>query len=808
VTRTPPTGTYRLQLHRGFDFDAAAAVVPYLADLGVSHLYLSPILAAVPGSTHGYDVIDHTRLSPDLGGREAFERLVAAAHARGLGLIVDVVPNHMAVPTPAVLNVPLWSLLRDGPASPYANWFDVDWAAQDRAILMPVLGRRIGQCLTDGEIGFDMSGPEPLVRYHEHMFPVRPGTEHLPLPAAIDRQYYRLAWWRVADEELNYRRFFDVDTLAALRMEDPAVFAATHALLLEAYRGGAIDGLRIDHPDGLAHPGEYLRRLADATDGAWVVVEKILAGDETLPADWPVAGTTGYDALNLLLGLLLDPAGGEPLTAIHTQLTGVGERFAAVAETAKRDVLAGPLYAEVTRLADLASAICRDDIMLRDFTHRGIREALVEMLVAIGVYRAYVEPGQPAPPETVALLERAAEAARAALPDRADEVGLVTDLALGRTGSDRRRDEFVVRFAQTTGPVMAKGVEDTAFYRWFRLAALNEVGGDPGRFGRDVDEVHAWAARTAREHPGGLVALSTHDTKRSEDVRARLAVLSECPTEWARRVEGWREAAAAYRTGDLPDPLTEYLLWQTLVGAWPLSSDRLVAYLHKAAREAKQHTSWTHPDAGYEEALERFATGVLADGTLLADVAGFVELLAPATRANVLGQKLVALTVPGVPDLYQGTELVSLALVDPDNRRPVDYAHRTALLAGLDADPPLPRPADLDVEKLAVTRAALRARRDHPDWFGPGASYEPLATTTGHVFGFVRAGRAVTVITRLAHRLERAGGFGEAGVALPPGRWRDVLTDRGYEGGMVPAASLLDELPVALLLADHAAPTG
>jgi len=809
-SRRVPAATYRLQLQPAFGFADAEAVVDYLAALGVTHAYLSPILTAVPGSQHGYDVIDHDHLNPELGGREAFDRLAAALHGRGLGAVADVVPNHMAVPTPASLNRALWSVLRDGPRSPYARWFDVDWAAQDRALLMPVLGRRIGQCLADGEITIDISrnraGDEPLVRYYDHVLPVRPGTESLPLAQLLDRQHYRLAHWRVADEELNYRRFFDVDTLAGLRQEHEEVFEESHRLLIELVRSGELDGLRIDHPDGLADPRGYLRRLARATNDAWVVVEKILEGEEVLPADWPCAGTTGYDAVLAVGGLFLDPDGAEPLTELYTELTDEPEDFAAVVEKAKRYIVEQALYTEVQRLVELLSGICHDDIDLRDHTRRGLSDAVVEMLVAFPVYRAYVVPGEEPSAESVRLIERAAEVARAHLPeDRHDTVDLVRDLALGRVGRSPARDEFVVRFQQTCGPVMAKGVEDTAFYRWFRFAALNEVGGDPAHFGVSPADWNSYCAERQKSLPLTMTTLSTHDTKRSEDVRARLAVLSELPEQWRQAVVSWRAAAAAYHDGAGPDANTEYLVWQTLIGAWPLDAARLTAYLEKATREAKVHTSWTSPDEDYDASVRRFAEQVLADELLASGVAAFVDKLAPFARANVLGQKLLQLTMPGIPDVYQGTEFVDLSLVDPDNRRSVDYVARRTLLARLDdaASPAVAAAQEADpvnAEKLLVTSRALRLRREHPEWFLAQASYVALETSSEHAVAFVRSDEVVTVVSRLTVALERSGGWGAASVMLPGGRWRDVLTGASHTGGPVRCGDLLAALPVALLV--------
>ncbi|PPK95939.1 (1-_4)-alpha-D-glucan 1-alpha-D-glucosylmutase [Kineococcus xinjiangensis] len=817
--RVVPTGTYRFQIQGAFTFDDAAAQVAYVDSLGVSHAYLSPVLAATKGSTHGYDVVDHSRLNPEAGGREGFDRLTDALAERGLAAVADVVPNHMAVPTPASANRQLWSVMREGPASPFAKWFDVDWSVPDRALLVPVLGQRIGQVLAAGEISLDSSGAEPVLRYYEHVFPVRPGTEHLPLPKLVDRQWYRLAHWRVADEELNYRRFFDVDTLAAIRVEDEEVFAASHELLLDLLHNGRLDGLRIDHPDGLADPAGYLRRLRAATDrgdgGAWVVVEKILEGDEALVSDWACDGTTGYDALHVVGGLFLDPAGAAPLLAHYTTLTGDTADFHEVVDRAKREVVEHGLYAEVHRLVDLLVEICHADVDLRDHTRRGLHESVVELLVAMDRYRAYVVPGEPAPEESVRVVTAATERARHHLPaERHDTLQVVADLALGRgatdsvgdgVGSAAKQAEFVIRFQQTCGPVMAKGVEDTAFYRWFRLSSLNEVGGDPARFGVAPEEFHAYSSRMARDWPATMTTLSTHDTKRSEDVRAQLSGLSERHEEWHQALTSWREAAGAHREAEL-DARTEVLIWQSIVGTWgtqgPISSDRLVAYLEKATREAKDHTTWTSPDEAYETAVRRFVEGVLGDETLMAGVGEFVAALATSTRTAVLGQKLLQLVMPGVPDVYQGSELVDLSLVDPDNRRPVDYAERRRRLEALDGGG---KPSDLDDEKLLVTSRVLRLRREHREWFlGPDATYAPVPTTTGHAVALARGdaagARVIAVATRLPVALERNGGWGEHTLTLPEGRWRCALSGVTATDSSVRLADLLQRLPVALLV--------
>jgi malto-oligosyltrehalose synthase len=750
-----PAATYRLQLRKGFGFAEAGELAGYLAALGVSHVYLSPILQATPGSAHGYDVVDHSCVATDLGGEKAFREMAARLREHGLAIVVDLVPNHMAIPAPESLNTAFWEVLRDGPDSAYAKWFDVDWS--EDVIVLPVLGAPGDQTTEDGEV----------VRYHEHVFP-RGGR-------------YRLGYWREAVP--NYRRFFDISTLIGLRVEDPEVFDRTHAVPLRLLGEGLIDGLRIDHPDGLTDPRGYLRRLAG--HDTWVVAEKILAEDETLPADWPCAGTTGYDALGVIGGLFTDPAGEKALTETYAGLTGGPGDFTEVEREARRYAAERLLVPEVDRLARLLERILPDE------DPAGLRQVLIELLVAMPVYRTYVVPGEQPSARDLEIVAQTAAEARAVLP-RGDVLDRVVPLLLGLTGRDPLRDEFCSRFQQTSAPMMAKGVEDTAFYRWSRLSSLNEVGGDPARFSVPPAEFHDYCAEIARDRPATMTTLSTHDTKRQEDLRARLAVLSELPGDWAEAVGRWRD-----RAPDSPlEPDLDYLMWQTLLGAWPLSAGRLKEYLTKAMREAKTRTSWTAQDAEYEAAVLAHVDAVFEAEPLIEDVAAFADLLAPYARVNSLSQKLVQLTMPGVPDVYQGCELTGLSLVDPDNRRPVDYARRRELLADLDAGT---LPADVDGEKLLITSRALRLRGEHPEWFAGG--YEPLAAegpAAGHALAFRRGG-VTTVVTRLPAGLARRGGWGDTHLPLPGGPWRDLITDRSY-ASPVPLGGLLGTLPVALLI--------
>jgi (1->4)-alpha-D-glucan 1-alpha-D-glucosylmutase len=601
------------------------------------------------------------------------------------------------------------------------------------------------------------------------------------------------------------------------------VFAATHGLLLGLAAEGLIDGLRVDHPDGLADPRGYLRRLETATSGGWVVAEKILSGEERLPADWPCAGTTGYDALAMIGGVFTDPAGGPPLTAAYTELTGGPEAFSPVARAAKAESAAGGLAAEVARLARVASR--SGDPVLEAAEPAALRVVAAELVASMEVYRAYVVPGEPPPAASVAQLAAAGQRARERLPARLHKtLDALAALVLQPAGPPAAA-ELAVRFQQTCGPVLAKGVEDTAFYRWSRLTALNEVGGDPGRLGVSPADFHVFAARLARDWPGTMTTLSTHDTKRGEDVRSRLAVLAERPARWAAAVRRWHELAAELAdadglvgaaglggTGGLPEPDTEYLLWQTLVGAWPIDPTRLTGYLRKAMREAKTRTSWASPDERYEAEVTALARAVLADPELSGEIAAFVAGLEDDALAGSLGAKLVQLTMPGVPDVYQGCELGGFTLVDPDNRRPADFDRRRQLLAQIDRTPAGTAwdGGSLDRLKLLVTARALRLRRDHPGWFA--GRYEALAATgaaAAHVVAFCRGGRAVTVATRLPGGLRGLGGWGDTALELPGDpawSWRDVLTGAVHHpAGQLPAGQLLaadiaGRLPVALLV--------
>jgi (1->4)-alpha-D-glucan 1-alpha-D-glucosylmutase len=727
--------TYRVQLSRAFPFAAAEAVVPYLADLGVSHLYTSPILRARSGSTHGYDVVDPTQVAPELGGEEGLVELVAALRAAGMGLVVDLVPNHMTASDES----PWWvETLRRGPEAEVARVFDIDWEAGGGRVRLPVLGGPLEQVA--GQVRVEGG----WVVYHEHRFPLAPGTDRL------EQQHYELVDWRRAAVDLNYRRFFTVNDLVGVRQEDPEVYGMTHATVLRLVAEGLVDGVRVDHIDGLADPAAYLRRLAASVP--FVVVEKILEDGERLP-DWPVAGTTGYEFLAVADGVLVDQAAAGAFAEGYRDLTGDDPDPAAVALACKRERLERDFGAEVAGVArhlpgDLAAN----------------RAAVVELAAHLPVYRTYVT-GRPVSEADRKVVGEAAAAARPAL-DAAGAAALdrlVAALLLELPGP-----EAVRRFQQLSGPAMAKGVEDTALYRDTRLVARNEVGGNLGRFGRPVAELHRANANREARWPRSMLVTSTHDTKRGEDVRARLAVLSECPARWWPLADRWTGRLAAG-----VDPSDALLLWQTMAGAWPLERERCLAYMEKAVREAGLHTTWTDPDPAYERAVAALVDRAYADPRLLAELEELVAEIAPAGRVKAAGLALLRLASPGVPDTYQGTETEQLVLVDPDNRSPVPFAGDDSL-------------------KFRVTRTTLRLRRDHPDLF---TGYRPLdapdplvAFTRGH-------DRLAVVVTRLT------GGHGVTGpVDLPAGPWHDLLSGTAHPGGPTPADRLLGELPHALLV--------
>ncbi|HXD24501.1 MAG TPA: malto-oligosyltrehalose synthase [Propionibacteriaceae bacterium] len=750
---TIPSSTYRLQINRRFTLDDAARLIGYLSDLGVGAVYLSPILQSTMGSDHGYDTTDVSSVDHDRGGEPGLTQLLTSARLGGLGVVIDIVPNHLGIEHP-IENPAWWDVLRLGQDSPYASWFDIDWSRG--RIVVPVLGDDPQLSIVDGEL-----------RYFEHRYPLAPGSwsEGEDAAAVHDRQHYELIHHSRGNQELNYRRFFAITTLAGVRVEDPEVFAATHALIRTWCEDG-VTGLRIDHPDGLRDPLDYLDRLRSFAAPQWITVEKILEPGEELPASWPVAGTTGYDAMREVNGVFIDVDHERDFTLLYQRLTGDQHMITDHIEAGKRMAVEVLLPAEVRRMAALAADV------------PDAASAVAEVAIAFDVYRSYL-------PEGVADLDHAIATAKHRRPD------LVSAIDQLRPRLVDQYDDLALRMQQLSGAAMAKGVEDTAYYRYSRFIALNEVGGDPGEFGIPLHDFHALQVARQDRLPASMTSLSTHDTKRGEDVRARLAVLSEIPEPWADFVELFLSMTA------IPNQLFGYFVAQTLVGVGPIEPARLHAYAEKAMREASDGTTWTAPDAAFEKSVHDAVDAAYEEPRLRAAWDQMDGLVTAPGRSNSLGQKLVQLTMPGVPDVYQGTELWDDSLVDPDNRRPVDFARRIRLLEELGDGPP--SIDERGAAKLWITRQALRLRRARPDWFN---GYRPVVASGAahdHLIGFDRGG-AMTLATRLPVGLAASAGWRDTIVELS-GSCVDVLTGRRWSE-TVAVEDLLAAYPVALLASE------
>lgn len=879
--RRSQTGTYRVQLHSEFGFDAASKIADYLRDLGVSHFYSSPYLQAAPGSKHGYDVVDHHRVNEELGGSEAHERFCKHLGACGLGQLLDIVPNHMAIS--GRRNRLWWDVLENGPSSRYAQYFDIDWAVPEERLrnklLVPILGDHYGRVLNRGEIQLERRKNEFLVKYFDHELPMAPkslpsifsetakrtgsdflafiadGFDRLPaaadtdeasmaqrqrdkvalssllarlfeevpfiaetvdavladinrapdhLDAVLEQQNFRLAYWRTSDQDLGYRRFFDVNTLVGLRMEDERVFTDTHALILNWLREGVLDGIRVDHPDGLRDPEEYFSRLRANAPDVWILAEKILEPGEAMRRSWPIDGTTGYDFLNEAGGVLIDETSEEKLTSFYAEFTGAPTNYAEVCHDKKNRVLRDLLGSDINRLTSLFKEICEQHRDRRDFTRQDILRAIRELTACFPVYRTYVVPDRDEiSDEDERYVSEAVDAAKAHRTDvDAELFDFLRDVLLLRARGPLA-SEFLYRFQQFCGPAMAKGVEDTTFYNYNRLISLNEVGGDPGVFGITPERFHELSNRRQQAYPRGMLASSTHDTKRSEDVRARIDVIAEMPEDWAAAVRRWAEVTEKYRTKDCPDRNTQYFLFQTMLGAWPIGTDRLLPYMEKACREAKAQTSWLAPNEEFESATKGYIEALYEDREFLDDFEGFVNRTILPGRINALCQTLLKLTAPGVPDTYQGAELWDLSLVDPDNRRPVDYELRRRLLKelnSLEAEQIWKR-IDEGLPKLWLISKALHLRQDYLKAFGAEGSYERLVVSgckSRHAIAYLRGGEVAAVATRLPMTLR--GDWGNTCLSLSKGKWQDIINGRSIEGGIVRLQQLLSPFPVSLLV--------
>jgi (1->4)-alpha-D-glucan 1-alpha-D-glucosylmutase len=931
-----PRATARLQFHKDFTLDDAVKVIDYYASLGISHIYASPLLAARSGSTHGYDIVDPTRISPELGGEDALRRFVSRLREKDMGLIADIVPNHMGVSP----ENPWWQhVLEWGRLSPYAGWFDIDWQSADPAlrekILAPFLGQSYGDVLQAGEITlqFDAEKGKIAAVYYAHRFPIAPVDYARILHAAesprlvdvvaafekiavadspqiqqenaeaasqllcdaaqseegladiqgalahfsetttegmaalhelLENQHYRLTWWRNAAEEINWRRFFEVTDLAAVRVEQDSVFDATHATIFRLYAEGLIDGVRIDHIDGLADPAAYCRKLRERLEALtpqrpafllrtspYVIVEKILASGEQLRTDWGINGTTGYEFMDQVGALLHDPAGAEPLNALRAELGGSTTEFELEVRTARRQLLEENLVGEFDSLVRTLHTIARADLHTRDYSHAAIRRVLMELLIYFPVYRTYAgENGRD--PLDQQVFETAAMHARASLRPADRPLLDVLDKWLGGEAPHAHEHaevrnlcrRAITRFQQLTPPLAAKSVEDTAFYRYGRLLSRNEVGADPGQFSLSVEDFHAACTERARHFPNNLLATATHDHKRGEDVRARLAVLSEVHDEWAQQVRNWFGLNASHRREVAseeglpptiaPQPDDELMLYQMLAGAWPLElriddtegiqsfAQRIEAWQTKALREAKSTSSWVKPNEEYENACKEFLyalLGISGDRAFLKELQRWVERIAPAGAVNSLAQTLLRLTSPGIPDLYQGTEFWDFSLVDPDNRRPVDYDARRRSLQEKPSVIAELRDWRNGVVKQQIVRQALHLRAREPELFCSG-EYIPLAvegTLAKHVLAFMRRHEGkelIAIACRFPAKLTLpdtpsvpAQAWQDTAVILPATSatsWLESLTESriAANGNRVLLSELLRTLPIALLYRD------
>jgi (1->4)-alpha-D-glucan 1-alpha-D-glucosylmutase len=855
--------TYRLQLHRDFPLRAATEILPYLHDLGISHVYLSPCLQAAPGSLHGYDVIDPTRISDDLGGEVEWRAFQATARDLGLGVLLDIVPNHMATDE----GNPWWNdVLSHGPFSAQAETFDLFPLMPDGRweIVICTLGEPYGRVLEQGQLTIDLESGLPRLRYFDTTWPLNPASwndlsefsfpgledfvrvKSAPKPEAIaryrrmsadmvskmrallsdadrrlraeqmcreiaadpdrmhallDRQFYRLAWWKLESGLVNYRRFFNIASLIGVRVEERNVFDATHARIARMVTDGDVHGLRVDHPDGLRDPAEYFARLRKLLPNGRIYVEKILDAEETLPVDWPVDGTVGYDFLSKVNRLWMDENKADAMTAAYADFTGHSVNYPALVREKKLAIIAAHFDADLDRITSLAAEIASARWATRDLSRSQTRTAIELIIAALPVYRTYITPGRggmSAADEKV--LTEAVAAARAQAVGIEPAVFDFLEALLMNQLEGPAEADFIERWQQLCPPIMAKGAEDTTFYCFDRLVSCNEVGAQPSLLGISPDKFHQFCSHMQSRWPANLLATSTHDNKRSEDVRARISVLTEIPERWTAALQRWSAMNQPAWKGREPDRHAEYLLYQTLIGAWPISVERACAYLLKACREAKIHTSWHEPNTAYEEGLMEFTRGIMDSEEFTRDLESFVEPLVLPGRINSLAQTLIKLTAPGTPDFYQGSELWDLSLVDPDNRRPVDFPARSHALTdcGKLTAEQLATRWEAGLPKIWMIQRVLSVRRSHAANFD--GAHQPLSARgarLGHLLAYLRGDDVITVVPRFT--LTLAGDWEDTLFPVPPGSWRNVFTESMHTGDVSPA-ELFEVFPVALLI--------
>jgi (1->4)-alpha-D-glucan 1-alpha-D-glucosylmutase len=860
--------TYRLQLHAGFPLSAAQGVLAYLSELGISHVYLSPCLQAVPGSQHGYDVVDPTKISDDLGGEQAWSGFVKAARALNLRILLDIVPNHMS----ASQYNPWWDdVLQLGPYSRFAEFFDIR-NPQDQPFRVHLcsLAKPFGDAMQAGELSIGIVQGRPRVKHYENTWPLGPASwgellpaegercfaelerlqrigspveedltafrrhaaraqqvlaaaietgrlqsavdrlqgDHALFDAVLRRQFYMLHGWKLAGELTNYRRFFDIDTLIGIRTELPHVAAATHARIEEMISKGEIDGVRVDHPDGLREPLEYFERLRRLLPAGRIYVEKILENDERLNGDWPIDGTVGYEFLAKVNRLWMDDQRIDVLTATYSDFTGHSVNFGKLVREKKRAIIESTFSAAHEQLAAMALDIARTDWQTRDLSPRQLREALEKLITALPIYRTYRTADTLHEEDRRVLLE-ALQSARIGSPDiDAAAFDFLAALFTKSPLNDVEAD-FIAKWQQLTPAVMAKGVEDTTFYCFDRLVSCNEVGSQASLVGISADKFHEFCNYLSDRWPNSMLATSTHDNKRSEDVRARISILSEIPERWSEALHLWSQLNANAWQNRLPDRHAEYLLYQTLIGAWPIDRNRTWAYMLKACREAKINTSWHEPNNSFEEKIRGFVGGVFETPEFIASLEQFIEPLILPGRINSLAQTLIKMVAPGVPDFYQGTELWDLSLVDPDNRRPVDFKSRLEMIHRVRGERRMSA-ADALIEwnsgapKLWMTACVLAIRRERAEDFSAASKYQPLVAQGAHLgrlLAFRRGENLIAVVPRFTMTL--AGEWGDTRLPLPGGAWRNCFTGQVVQREISPA-ELFAAFPVALLIREPA----
>jgi (1->4)-alpha-D-glucan 1-alpha-D-glucosylmutase len=857
--------TYRLQLHAGFPLSAAQQVLGYLAELGISHVYLSPCLQAVPGSQHGYDVVDPSKISDDLGGEVAWSDFVRAARSLDLRILLDIVPNHMS----ASRHNPWWDdVLKQGPFSSFADFFDIrNPRGQRFCVHLCSLGKPYGAALEAGELSIEVVGDEPRVKHYENTWPLAPASwgdllahgaescfdelerlrniavpgaeqrsayarhagrareilaaavksgalqdavariqgDNVQLDAILRRQYYMLHGWKLSGELTNYRRFFDIDSLIGIHVERPEVAAATHARIEQMIAKDEIDGVRVDHPDGLRDPLQYFERLRHALPHGRIYIEKILENDERLKENWPIDGSVGYEFLAKVNRLWMDDQRTDVLTATYADFTGHSVNFGKLVREKKRAILETTFSASHQLLAEAALEIARGAWQTRDLSPRQLREALEKLITALPVYRTYRTAGELDVEDKRILLE-ALQSARIGSPEIDAASFDFLSALFTKPDLDAAEADFIAKWQQLTPAVMAKGVEDTMFYCFDRLVSCNEVGSQASLIGISADKFHEFCHHLSDRWPHNMLATSTHDNKRSEDVRARISILSEIPERWSEALHQWSQLNANAWQNRLPDRHAEYLLYQTLIGAWPIDHDRAWGYMLKACREAKINTSWHEPNISFEEKIRGFVGGVFETPDFIASLERFVEPLILPGRINSLAQTLIKLVAPGVPDFYQGTELWDLSLVDPDNRRPVDFAARAQLLKRAPQLSAADALADWEsgLPKMWMTARVLGVRRERGEDFSADAKYQPLVAQGSHLgrlLAFRRGENLIAVVPRFTMTL--AGDWGDTRLPLPGGSWRNCLTGESVQREVSPAA-LFAAFPVALLIRDEA----